>query len=292
MANDKKSPIIYGIRKGEKLIYIGKSDSDKIQKKSKLGIIYSNSKLKKETLGFDIELEKITDSDLISWYKDRNNEAHGAYVGGEEHLINDQFILDGKNGYWEGKKRDANTLKNLSESKHKKVVQYDKDGNLLKIWDSIKEAAIKIFKDYVVVNGGSHSELYYVLKNKMVKNKYRKNSYWFTEEDILKEFIKIPQKININVILEKSKITRKHTKPKYKSVYSVKQLDRNNKTKYTYVSAKHAARRLNTDANNIQKACRLGRLYAGHYWEYGDKIKRKCDNDGNIIIDKPFLRKY
>jgi hypothetical protein len=114
------------------------------------------------------------------------------------------------NGYWRGKKRDSNTLKKLSESKYIKVVQYDKDGNLIKIWDSCKDAAIAIFKDYQIINGSAKSKIYDVLECKTIKNRFIYDSYWFKEKETIGFGFKNPPiKILIDYIYEYEKSIKK-----------------------------------------------------------------------------------
>jgi hypothetical protein len=61
-------------------------------------------------------------------------------------------MLKTKKGYWLGKKRDEKTLKALSESKFKKVIQYNTKGELVKIWSNSFNLKLFIYlyiKNYV-----------------------------------------------------------------------------------------------------------------------------------------------
>lgn len=276
-------PKIYGVEVDNNLIYVGKTHVGNINGKlikSNLQVIYMNNKLNKITKNKEIKLIEIKDTDIRNWYKDRNHEAHFRFINGEVKLLNDPWILEGKNGYWEGKERDEHTLQRLSESKFKKIVQYDVNGKLIKVWGSGKSIGIEFLKDYVVSDGAGKTKIYLVLKRK-IKNRLFHNSYWFKEEELLKSFSKIPIKLNIGAIIEQERIkSKKNNKYKINSntkVFSVRRLSKNKKHLHTYFTAEDAAKRYKVNVNSIRRACRLGQELCGYFWEYGEKQKVKLN---------------
>ncbi|MFW6246722.1 MAG: NUMOD1 domain-containing DNA-binding protein [bacterium] len=164
-------------------------------------------------------------------------------------------------GYWKDKKRDANTIKKLSESKFIKIAQYDASGKLIKIWNSAKEIAIKIFDDYEIVDGGSKSQIYSILKCKIIDNKFHFNSYWFKVSELKKKYNEIPPKLDIDKIRNDERrirgkankgVLRKKTHIKK---YSVLHYDYNGKLINKYRSSKHAAYELKITQKVVERIC-------------------------------------
>jgi len=173
---EKKESIIYGVRTGDTYHYIGKTGKLILEengeiKKSRISTYgrQKASNVSTENQDFSYDQLKTVDGE---WYDEKLHE-----------------VVD--------KTRDAHTIQRLSESKFKKIVQYDADGNLMKVWDSGKEVGIKIFKDYVVAKDGTDCKtaLYYILKSPNLKNRFRHNSYWFKETELRSLFNCIPKKI-------------------------------------------------------------------------------------------------
>jgi len=187
-------------------------------------------------------------------------------------------------GYWKGRIRDANTITKLSESKYIKVVQYDEEGNLLKVWDSCKHAAIEIFKDYHIINGSAKSKIYDVLECKLIKNRLAHNSYWFKEKEILTfGFTTIPNKILIDYIYERIKIMKANrrksrTLPIFAKRYTVEHYDEYGKFIDIYPNTEIAGQKLNLSMHEIQRHCRGIYLHEHFILKYGEKTLQKVKN--------------
>lgn len=211
---------IYGLKINDKFFYIGKTSkefkNDTIPK-SKLTVIYSNEKIKKSFINTTVEIVPLKFINN-NWYDEKLLEVVKKH-NENNNLINAKWMLEGKRGYyhgtlgyWKNKKRDVNTINKLNESKYKKVLQYDNNGTLIKIWTNRRDVAIQIFKDYKFVNGNTRTGFYSFLRNKYTKNRFFNNSYWFTPEEIFKKFNEIPKSLNINDIIlqeEKNKLKNK-----------------------------------------------------------------------------------
>jgi hypothetical protein len=142
------------------------------------------------------------------------------------------------------------------------VVQYDIDGNLIKIWDSGKEIAQKYFNDYKIPRKKGSSKIYTVLSNTYLKYKFKKNSYWLKYEDLIKEYNLIPKKINIDEIIENDKklfsdklksIHKQNTKT---SRYTVIEYNKNNVIIAIYNNYNEAAYELKLSIAVIKRICR------------------------------------
>ena len=187
-------------------------------------------------------------------------------------------------GYWKNRIRDANTITKLSESKYIKVVQYDEEGNLLKVWDSCKHAAIEIFKDYHIINGSAKSKIYDVLECKLIKNRLAHNSYWFKEKEILTfGFTTIPNKILIDYIYERIKIMKANrrkscTLPIFAKRYTVDYCDNNGVVINSYPNTEIAAEKLNMSMHVVQRHCRGFYKNNNYTLKYGEKTLQKVKN--------------
>ena len=267
---------IYCIKTGETIHYIGKTISTNAEgqvNRSDLKYPYNNPGIREIFMGESVSVVPIKFVPINEWYDEKLHEVVEKHK--DDHpLLNAQWMLDGKRGYWEGtggfwegKTRDANTLKRLSESKHKKVLQYDLDGNLLKTWDSRKEPAIEVFKDYRVVNGSAASTLYGLLTNANPKNRLRLGSYWFSEAD----FGRIPKKISIPIMY----YTYRKNKPKQKghthhSQFTVEYYV-DNKLNLAFDNVFHAAHVLGICDTHVRKICRGTRNCKEYDLRYGPK---------------------
>lgn len=172
--------------------------------------------------------------------------------------------------YWTGKKRDNNTLKKLSESKYKKIAQYDGHGNLIKIWDSAKDIAINIFNDYKIVNGGGDTKFYGYLSSPNLKTRFKEGYYWIRLEEF-KNNIAL-EKINVEYILDQQKkehskrvsISRKKSKKvktcQNKPVYEIDSTSK--RVIGVYASSKIAGQKLNIQESSINRCCRNDKEYA------------------------------
>lgn len=127
MGVDKKA-IIYGVKTGDRYHYIGKRydcrDADGNMRKSDAVYQYVNPKIRNIFENQEVVVEPLEIVSEKLWYDAKLAEVVQKY--GEKHpLLNSQWMLEGKRGYWQDKQRDANTLKRLSESKYIKIVEYD-----------------------------------------------------------------------------------------------------------------------------------------------------------------------
>lgn len=284
----KQEPIIYGVRTGDTYHYIGKTSRKKVNlddsiNKSEIQAIYNRSKLKEFAAGnSDISVVKIMSSSNGEWYDEKLGEVVKKHA--ENHpLLNSQWMLDGQRGYWGGKTRDANTLQQLSESKYKKILQYDKDGNLFKQWDSIKEAATIVFGDYRVIKGSAISELYVTLGAATIKGRFKKNSYWFKESELKSWFNCIPKRINVNLIAENQhnarsqsmREKRRDNPNKTRSRYTVIQYNPDMTIMTTFDNTDHAAYELKTSRKVIERYCKGVIKNSVHILKYGEKKSQK-----------------
>jgi glutathione peroxidase-family protein len=191
---------IYSLNEGDKPRYIGKTHV--VNKEGKirnsLSQFYNDDELRKIKLSKNFKVEEIETVESDNWFDAKLQHIVNYHKNKHADLLNAPYLLDGKRGYWEGKTRDNHTINRLAESKYVKIVQYDINGNLTKIWHSIKDAAINFIGDYLVVNGSAQSKLFNAISNKNPKKHLEKDCYWFREKDILKHFLVIPKNINID----------------------------------------------------------------------------------------------
>jgi len=337
----KETTTIYGVKNNDKFYYIGKTNKnikinedsnnlnnlkdittnntdDNLIKNFYISSSYKNRKLKQvisNNENINVVLIKTVDSE--DWYDEKLQEVVKKYSE-DNPLVNAQWMLDGKRGFWEDtqgfwqdKKRDPHTLQRLSESKYKKYCQYDKYGSLLKIWNSGKEIGEQIFNDYKVINGGGDTKFYTILQNKKLKGRFRFNSYWFTEKEMLDNFTIIPSKLNLGLLYAKEK--EKYRKFRYKEPlckicgetdetnfyannkstckkcygisknnvnrkqkrYSVNHFNLDGTLKQTYKNTSEAAYILKTDSITINRFCRgtySQENYPDYILKYGEKI--------------------
>lgn len=283
----EKNIYIYGIKTGDKFHYIGKTNN-KLNtngniNRSDMSMLYLYDKFRNIFNNNEkVEIVPIKTSD-DQWYDQKLKEVVEKYSQNHP-LINSQWMLDGKHGYWSDKKRDDNTLKRLSESKYIRIVEYDINGNLIKIWDSCKDVGINVFKDYKVVNGSSDSRIYRVIDSAKVQTRLAHGSYWFRESELMKEFGLIPKRIKISAIAEAQKLrkieSRKKSKtPEFISKYSVIHYNPDMTIKTTYKCSEEAAYMLRKGLNTIRKICR-GIIHANnenYILRYGEKSLQPQD---------------
>jgi hypothetical protein len=274
---------IYGVKLNDEFKYIGKT-SKKLVKSSisrtnkNMDEIYVNQKDKLKIVGICDTNDK--------WYDDKLREI---LCHNEHPLVNPQWMLMGKrsywqgtSGYWHGKKRDPNTIEKLNKSKYKKVLQYDKHGKYIKTWDSAKDVSIRVFGDYDV---NKKSRIYGLLKNNTIKNKFACGSYWIYEEEILKYFVRIPVKLNINAIVNREK--QKHSEAVKKSrknidhskimsaQYTVIHINPDATVKCIYDNVKECAYKLKLSISTVKRLCNENNIrHPDYILKYGAKKKQ------------------
>lgn len=270
---------IYGIKTGENFHYIGKTrrtaKENGTMNNSDVHYRYTNEKINDLfSDNTNVTVIKVVDEDV--WYSEKLHEVVEFY--NKQHpLVNAQWMCEGKRGYWEGKIKDKYTITRLSESKFKRVYQYDDKGDLVKIWRSGKAAATIVFKDYCVIKGGAVSELYSILRSKGLKNKFRHGYYWFREEDLKAMYNPnpIPRHIYLyGINLEQHKkrsIARKHTIVENIRKYSIIHSDTEGHVIFKYKNTAHAAYMLKTNLTTIQKLCRGLKQNDYYILKYGEK---------------------
>lgn len=275
----EKNKYIYGIKSGDTFHYIGKTNNTLNTRgninKSNISMLYLYDKFRNIFENEkDIEIVPIkTAGD--TWYDEKLNEVVKKYSQNHP-LINAQWMLEGKRGFWNGKKRDANTLKKLSESKYVRVAQYNAEGYLIKIWNSCKDAAINVFNDYHVVNGSSDSAIYNILDSNKIQTRFSHDSYWFKEKELIKYFNSIPKKIKIDALREAEKQRKSESKknakvPENIMKYSVIHYNPDMSIKKTYQSVDEASYMLKVDKSTIRKLCRGVKSNDNYILKYGEK---------------------
>lgn len=201
-----------------------------------------------------------------------------------------------RQGYWKNKRRDSHTLRRLSESKYVKVIQYNKFGDLVKIWNSIKDVAEQVFKDYRIINGGSQSIVYDLLNYRTLENRFKNGHYWFKEIELLNKFKKIPAKLNIvslkqeeihkrKLAYKKSSKSRTHMKK-----YCVLHYSEDGKLIAKYNSSKHAAYKLKTTQKTIERICTGKTKNPVYNLKYGEKTLQPINESYPKYEIKPIIK--
>ena len=270
---------IYGVKNGENFNYIGKTNriakDNGTMNNSDVHYRYTNDKINDIFIdNTNVEVIKVVNEDI--WYSEKLKEVVEFY--NKKHpLVNAQWMCEGKKGYWDGKIKDKYTITRLSESKFKKVYQYDDKGDLVKVWRSGKAAATMVFKDYHIFKGSACSELYSVLRRSTLKNKFSHGYYWFREEDlkIMYNPLPIPKHIYLyGIDLEQHKkrsAIRKKTLMENIMKSCVKHYNVEGNLINTYRSTAHAAYMLKTTQYIIQKLCRGKIINTNYLLKYGEK---------------------
>lgn len=275
-----KTAIIYGVKTGDKYHYIGKKSKckpDGSLRKSDIGYQYVNQEIKDViSTNQDVVIEPILVVPEELWYDKKLDEVVSKHR--DKHpLLNSKWMLEGKHGYWEGKTRDENTLKRLAESKYIKIVEYDRYGNLKKIWNSAKEVGEQVFKDYKVINGGGKTFLYDKLDANTIAGKFYCNSYWFRYSELLEYFNAVPKKLNIDAIIREEKARRVESaklarqNKTHTSRYTVEKYV-GSKLVQTYLNTSEAGYELKISMHDVQKLCRKEIQCADYELKYGKKV--------------------
>ena len=288
--------MIYAVKSDDKFKYIGKTNKrlNTKDKKIRVQAQYKNKPLRDLFLNYEnVSVEQIILVPESKWYPEKLREI-------KEHnnhpLLNAEWMIECKRGYWDGKKRDANTLQMLSESKYKKFVEYDKDGKIKKIWNSGKEAAIKIFKDYHVINGGGISKLYRITENQSIKSRFAHNSYWFKVEELIHHFNGVPNKLHIQNIIKKHEENKRYKRKlscserTKTSRYTINCYNRKSGELTVYQNAQEATFKLKTYPQLINRLCTgKARPARDFIFKYGEKKLQDINiNYPNYtIIDLP-----
>jgi len=278
----EKNALIYGVKTKNKYHYIGKTNKKVIVNgeisNSKINAQYKNKPLHDIFQNYqDTNIEQILLVPETEWYGEKLNEVINH---ADQPLLNAQWMLEGKRGYWEGKERDPYTIMRLSQSKFKQYVQYDENGNLIKIWKSGKEAAIKIFGDYKVINGGGNTKLYGITSRPSIRNRFAHDSYWFHFNELINHFNGIPQKLNIENLIKKELEYRKqqriiNAKRKTHTLkYCVERYERSTGELVTiYLNTIEAGYKLRVHIDTVRRLCSgRTRPAANFILKYGEKI--------------------
>lgn len=282
-----KQAVIYGVQEDKKFKYIGKTvksvKENRKLRKSDVGRRYTNEEINNVFIkNPDVNMVVLKTIETQEWYNEKLKEVVDKHKDNHP-LLNAQWMLEGKRGYWEGKKKDPHTLQRLSESKYKRVVQYDKNGKLVKIWDSGKEVATKVFKDYRVKNGCGCTKLYRVLSSNVLKGKYRFDSYWFKEEYLMQNFKSIPDKLDLDVLrkkevqYKKASYKRPNTYRRYTIIYT--DIDDNEISRFNNIY--DAGLALKISPNVVGKICRRVVVPNNFKLKYGEKQLQPID------VEKP-----
>jgi hypothetical protein len=275
---------IFGVKTDNKFIYIGKSDKCVDGKMCKSQVLrqYSHPVIRQQMINGDTDVVILHHDVNEDWYDEKLKTVVQKHKENQP-LLNAQWMLDGKRGrfegtlgWWYGKKRDEHTLSRLSESKYKRILQYDRFGNLIRIWDSGKQVGTEVFKDYQVINGGGDSKIYEIIKRRKIINRLFMNSYWFGFDEILEKFNYIPDMLDIISMIKEEKIEKSLVrKPNKSKVYSVNEYDENNKWIRKYRDSWEAGLALNLHYSSITKICRgIKKLKNNHHLVYGEKIEK------------------
>jgi len=270
---------IYCIKTGETIHYIGKTVSETNAEgginRSNLQYPYNNPGIREVFMGNDsVSVVPIKNVPMSDWYDEKLLEVVEEHKNNHP-LLNAQWMLDGKRGYWEGtggfwigKTRDPHTLKRLSESKNKQILQFDANGNHVKTWDSGREAALEVFGDYRVVKGAGKTSLYSVLRSQNPKTRFKHGSYWFWAS----EFKTVPKKIFVKIMYwqyRKNQL-RKQSVRTHHSLYTIEHYVRG-KVPRTFDNAKHAAHVLGVHHSFVRQVCNGRKKSKNYDLRYGPK---------------------
>lgn len=290
MKNESKNAVIFGIKTKDTIHYIGKKTNDfnvdGTINKSDISYAYRNKKIRNVFLKENVELVPLKTVPQDEWYDEKLKEVVDKHKDNHP-LLNAQWMLEGKRGVWEGtqgywigKKRDANTLKRLSESKYINVVEYDKNGKFKKLWNGAKEIGLQVFKDYKVVNGSGESKIYDILNAKLIRNRYAFDSYWFRLHELMDKFNNIPDYINIQALIEEEKKHRSEIRKSYVrkhiSRYTIELYNCYGEMVRTFQNSDEAAFELKISRATVIKLCN-GILKCDYVLKYGKKISQEIN---------------
>ena len=274
---EDKQAVIYGVETQEGYKYIGKTiksiRAERELRTSDVGVQYVNDRIKNIfTENPDINMVALKTIAVQEWYDEKLREVVEKHQDNHP-LENADWMLEGKRGFWEGKKRDPHTLQRLSESKYKRVVQYDLDGNRIKIWNSGKQVATEVFRDYRVVNGAGCTRLYRVLDASTLKGKLKFGSYWFREAELRKKYRYLPKKLDIDA-LKKAEIRRKkasHKKATTYRRYTIIYCDKQGKEIRRFRNCIEAGYELKLSPSVVSRICRGKVVPRDYVLKYGEK---------------------
>jgi len=302
----EEQAVIYGVKTKDTIHYIGKKingiNAEGNINKSNVSYIYNNEKIRNIFRQFDnakvVPIKTVPQGD---WYNQKLLEVVEKHRDNHP-LLNAQWMLDGKRGYWQdtqgywqGKKRDAHTLQRLSESKYRKVVQYDISGNLVKVWDSGKEIGMKVFGDYKVVKGCGTTKLYLVIRASTLKGRLRHGSYWFAINELLEFFQGIPNKLNIDEIRREEKLRKtescKNAKKTHMRRYTVILYNNYGEKIKTFANIYEAGQELKVSPITVGKICRG--LYEAQNFKikYGERTRQLINIEMPRYEIQPIVRK-
>lgn len=259
----RTSDIIYGLEHQDKIFYIGKLTKNKSLTKSSACSQYTNPLVRTACSASGVKMICLKTVEDKNWYDQKLSEVVAKHK--DKHpLLNQQWMLEGKRGYWQDRKRDVHTLSRLSESKFKKVCEYDSStGVLIKTWSSGKEIALTVIGDYRVIKGGGDSIIYNIINKGGIKTHLYNNRYWFKEEELIKAFTVVPKKLNIPEILawekRQAKASREAKASTYKTrtehqVYSITDM-RDPVNPITYPTVADAAYHCKATVKTIARLC-------------------------------------
>jgi hypothetical protein len=172
-------------------------------------------------------------------------------------------------GYWTGKKKDQKTIDALNISKFKKCFLYNKEGKLVKIYDSYKECSNDLIGDYKIIEGSGQTILYQIINRRLLKNKIIGENFIFNESFLNKFYDKIPNNIDIEFIFKKTNKERKYPKNIIKKQYQVIS-EYNNEIK-TFKNVKECSKYYNISENSIRRRIN-GKVKDIYKFRYGVKI--------------------
>ena len=286
---EETQAIIYGVKTEDTIHYIGKKTNgvkvDGTINKSDVSYPYRNKKIRNIFMNNEkVKLVPLKTVSQDEWYNEKLKEVLNKHKDNHP-LLNAKWMLEGKRGVWEGtqgywigKKRDAHTLKRLSESKYIKVVEYDKDGKFKKLWNSAKEIGLQIFKDYKVVNGSGCSRIYDILDAKLIRNRYKFNSYWFRLYELMDTFNDMPDIINIQAFIESEKQRRSEIRKKtvqtHMRRYNVEMYNCYNEIIKNFENSDEAAYELKISRSTVNKLCGGKIKNCAYILKYGRKTRQ------------------
>jgi len=288
----KEQAIIYGVETQAGYKYIGKTiksvRAERELRTSDVGVQYVNNRIRNIFKSNpDINMVALKTIAIQDWYDEKLREVVDKHKDNHP-LENADWMLEGKRGFWEGKERDAHTLQRLSESKYKKVVEYDLEGNRVRVWGSGKEVATKVFKDYVVKSGAGYTKLYHVMNAGTLKGRTRYGSLWFREAELREKFKCVPKKLDINAI-RKAELKRKKASWKKASTYrryTIIYCDINGKEIRRFKNIIEAGYELKLTPTMVGRICRGVVVPKNYVLKYGEKEVQPI----NFICPKYKLR--
>jgi hypothetical protein len=177
--------------------------------------------------------------------------------------------MEKRKGYWTGKKKDQKTIDALNRSKFKKCFLYNKEGKLLKKYDSYKECSNDLIGDYKIVEGSGQTIVYEIINHRLLKNKIIGDNFIFSESFLSKFYNKIPDNIDIEFIFKKTNKERRHQKNIIKKQYQVIS-EYGNEIK-TFKNVKECSKYYNMSENSIRRRIN-GKVKDIYKFRYGSKL--------------------